>query len=55
MNKNNSARFKKTYDVSWPLQAVGFGVALVPDLPHHDAGDPVCDLVLGNLAFMSPV
>ena len=53
-NKNNSASFKKTYGVGWSLQAVGFGAALVPDLPRHDAGDPVRDLFPGDLAILSP-
>ena len=54
MNKNNSASFKKTYGVGWPLQAKGFWAALVPDLPRHDAGDPGRDLFPGDLAQLSP-
>ena len=45
-------RFKKAYGVGRPLQAVGFSAALVPDLPRHDAGDPVRDLFLGDLAIL---
>jgi hypothetical protein len=47
-------RFKKTYGIGRPLQAVGFWAALVPDLPHHDAGDPVCDLLPGDLPILPP-
>ena len=33
---------------------MGFWAALVPDLPRHDAGDPVRDLFPGDLALLSP-
>ena len=50
--------FKTTQKIQKDLRrrsaASGSGAALVPDLPRHDAGDPVRDLVPGNLAFMSP-
>ena len=52
--KEQLGRFKKTYSVGRPLQAVGFRAALVSDLPRHDAGDPVRDLLPGDLAILPP-